>query len=82
VQNSTLNSAAAAEANIGGIFGLEDFTYNNTSVLKVLSGHINKTDFLGLSVRQTRCLTMLLPLIPDLSPPLKMVEETMRKLRT
>jgi len=53
VQNSTLNSAAAAEANIGGIFGLEDFTYNNTSVLKVLSGHINKTDFIGLSVRQT-----------------------------
>ena len=53
-QNSTLNSRAAAEANIGGTFGLENFTYNNTSILKTLSGHLNRTDFLGITVRQTQ----------------------------
>jgi len=54
MQNSTLNSRAAAEANIDGEFGLEDFTYNNTSILQVLSHHLNNTDFLGITVRHTQ----------------------------
>jgi len=54
MQNSTLNSIAAAEANIDGEFGLENFTYNNTSILKVLSHHLSNTDFLGITVRQAK----------------------------
>ena len=50
-QNSALNSRAAAEAKKVGDFGLEDFTYNNTSILKVLDSHLRNTDFLGISVR-------------------------------
>ena len=52
MRNSALNSRAAAEAGIDGEFGLEDFTYNNTSILKVLSHHLSNTDFLGITVRQ------------------------------
>ena len=54
MQNSALNSRAAAEAGIAGEFGLEDFTYNNTSILEVLSHHLSTTDFLGITVRQTQ----------------------------
>jgi len=67
VQSSPVqsNSRAAAEANIDGEFGLEDFTYNNTSILKVLSHHFNHTDFLGITVRQAQlyysCITTIVP---------------------
>jgi len=52
MRNSALNTRAAAEAGIDGEFGLEDFTYNNTSILKVLSHHLSNADFLGITVRQ------------------------------
>jgi len=50
VQNSALNSRAAAEAKIDGDFGLEHFAYNVTSILGVLDFHLSNTDFLGISV--------------------------------
>jgi len=54
MQNSTLNSRAAAEANIDGDFKLQHFTYNNTSILEVLDLYLSETDFLGISVRQAK----------------------------
>ena len=55
--NSTLNSRAEAEAGIIGEFKLENFTYNSVSILKVFSGHLSNTDFLGITVR---------PILPEL----------------
>ena len=51
MQNSTLNSRAAAEASIDGDFKLQHFTYNNTSILDILDHYLSETDFLGISVR-------------------------------
>ena len=54
MQNSTLNSRAAAEAKLDGDFKLQHFTYNNPSILEVLDFHLRNTDFLGISVRQAK----------------------------
>ena len=35
---------------INAPFGLENFTYNNTSVLEVLFGYLEKTRFRGITV--------------------------------
>ena len=35
---------------INASFGLENFTYNNTSVLEVLFGYLEKTQFRGITV--------------------------------
>jgi len=51
IKNSTLNLRAASEAAIEEEFKLEKFTYNNTSILEVLSHYLSKTDFRGISVR-------------------------------
>jgi len=51
MQNSTLNSRAAVEANIDRDFKLQHFTYNNTSILEVLDHYLSETDFLGISGR-------------------------------
>lgn len=66
----TLNSKAAAEAGITGEFKLENFTYNSISILKVLSGHLSNTDFLGITVRPIQpelfdCNTAVFSLIID-----------------
>lgn len=63
--NSTLNSRAAEEAGIAGEFRLENFTYTSASILNLLSGHLNNTDFLGITVRLTCLIATLLPLSAD-----------------
>ena len=51
--NDTLNELAANASGIppGQAFRLEHFTYNNSIVLEVIFGHLQETDFLGLTVR-------------------------------
>ena len=61
MQNSTLNSRAAAEANIDRDFKLQHFTYNNTSILDILDHYLSETDFLGISVRQAKLSCFILP---------------------
>ena len=51
-ENSTLNSRAAAEAGVDGEFKLEDFTYATSTILEALSGHLSRSNFSGISVRQ------------------------------
>ena len=68
--NPTLNSRAAAEAGIAGEFKLENFTYKSASILNALSGHLNNTDFLGITVRPIQpelfdCNTAVFSLIID-----------------
>ena len=59
INNSSLNARAASEAEIERNFKLEDFTYNNTSILKVLSRHLANTDFHGISVSGTELLNIV-----------------------
>lgn len=47
--NTDLNKRAQEEAMINASFGLENFTYNNTSVLEVLFGYLEKTQFRGIT---------------------------------
>ena len=51
-ENSTLNSRAAAEAGVDGEFKLENFTYTTSTILETLSGHLSRTNFSGITVRQ------------------------------
>ena len=51
-ENSTLNSKAAAEAGVDGEFKLENFTYTTSTILETLSGHLSRTNFSGITVRQ------------------------------
>ena len=51
-ENSTLNSRAAAEAGVDGEFKLENFTYTTSTILEALSGHLSRTNFSGITVRQ------------------------------
>jgi len=51
-ENSTLNSRAAAEAGVDGEFKLENFTYTTSTILELLSGHLSRTNFSGITVRQ------------------------------
>ena len=41
-----------AEAGIGGEFKLEDFNYTTPTILETLSGHLSRTNFSGITVRQ------------------------------
>ena len=52
-ENLPLNSRAAAEAGIDGEFKLEDFTYTTSTILETLSGHLSRTNFSGITVRQS-----------------------------
>jgi len=61
MQNFTLNSRAAAEANIDRDFKLQHFTYNNTSILEALDHYLSETDFLGISVRHVKLSSFILP---------------------
>ena len=63
MQNSTLNSRAAAEAKLDGDFKLQHFTYNNPSILEVLDFHLRNTDFLGISVRQAKLNCVIVTLL-------------------
>ena len=48
---SDLNERAQEEARLqNSSFGMEDFTYNNTSILEVLFGYLERTDFKGITV--------------------------------
>ena len=47
-----MNSRAAAEAGVDGEFKLEDFTYTTSTILEALSGHLSRTNFSGITVRQ------------------------------
>ena len=51
-ENSALNSRAAAEADVDGEFKLENFTYTTSTILQTLSGHLNRTNFSGITVRR------------------------------
>ena len=35
--------------------GLEDFTYNNSKFVELLFGHLNDTNFNGITVRKKNC---------------------------
>ena len=37
---------------LNATFRIEDFTYNNTSILEVLFGYLEKTQFRGITVSQ------------------------------
>ena len=50
-ENSTLNSRAAAEADVDGEFKLENFMYTTSTILEALSGHLSRTNFSGITVR-------------------------------
>ena len=55
LQNDTLNAAAAAISGLpnGESFTMSQFDYSNSVVLNRMFYHLTKTNFLGLSVRES-----------------------------
>ena len=57
IKSSASLQQELAEFNNGQDFdGLEDFTYNNSGFVSLLFGHLENTDFDGITVSKSKCL--------------------------